>query len=110
MKGLLKMDNEVDFKNIKDKYNNLRRQNKEFISLKLKEEGFVVCRSDGKEAFNFLSCGQGAKEYTNNGTIKPYDLSNFQYVYAKRNNFDIYILWNRFCIRRNQNPNIIFCL
>ena len=63
----------MNFKEIKEEYNELREQERIKIVNYFNSKGFKVSKAGGK----------GLKNYTNGGRIKSYDLSNWKWIEFK---------------------------
>ena len=64
----------LEFEEVRQRYAELRREQKKLIREYLNSKGFDV------------SCAQGIGDYTCGGKFKvPYDLSNWQWLYVKEN-------------------------
>ena len=76
----------MNFKEYQENYYRAREIERRKPIHKLRKEGYEVSARGGR----------GIKAYTSGGRIKPYDLSNFKYIVAKKDGFTYFISLNPF--------------
>lgn len=86
----------MNFKEIKKLYVEARENEKIKIIDYLLKENFIILNMEDKEATNPHKTGSGIKNYTSGKRIHSYDLSNWKWIFAEKNNIKYLVLLQSF--------------
>lgn len=98
----------MDFKDIRDLYENVREKEKHKIIQWLEDENYEVLNMNGEKAKRPNKTGSGQKHYTSGNTIKEFDLSNWKWISVEKNNLEYTISLQAFNVDpKTRNRHIL---